>query len=45
MLSATSGGQCINIARGGSIGPVGKYEFVWGTYPLGSESAISTMLA
>src|SRR5260370_1124856 len=32
MPSATGGGQCADLASRGSIGPVGRYEFVWGTY-------------
>jgi hypothetical protein len=28
-----------------ALGPVGRYEFVWGTYPSGSESAVSNDLA
>jgi hypothetical protein len=45
MPSATGGGQCANLASVKGMGPVGKYEFVWGTYPSGSESAINNDLA
>ena len=45
MPSATGGGQCADLASRGSIGPVGRYEFVWGTYPSGSESSIRNDLA
>jgi hypothetical protein len=45
MPSATGGGQCADLASRGSIGPVGRYEFVWGTYPSGSGSSISNDLA
>src|ERR1700738_1221301 len=45
MPSATGGGQCANLASVRGMGPVGRYEFVWGTYPPGSESAISNDLA
>jgi hypothetical protein len=45
MPSATGGGQCANLASVRGMGPVGRYEFVWGSYPSGSESAISSDLA
>jgi hypothetical protein len=45
MPSATGGGQCANLASVRGMGPVGRYEFVWGTYPSGSESSISNDLA
>jgi hypothetical protein len=45
MPSATGGGQCANLASVRGMGPVGRYEFVWGTYPSGSESAIGSDLA
>jgi hypothetical protein len=45
MPSATGGGQCGDLASVKGMGPVGRYEFVWGTYPSGSDSAIGSDVA